>query len=170
MNPLVGKDALGAILFQKGKISHYLRPIYSARRVKLAGERSYSKLDIIMSVVYACRRFHQYLVPHPFVFLRSYSFLLQMINGTNLSTKAVMKWIIELHEFTFAFLVEESTKATLADLLTYRQSPFLIKETMVQKPTVELKYLDRAYLLFFDRSYRKSHDKLGSFWTQKRAF
>ena len=69
-----------------------------------------------------------------------------------------MKWVIELQEFTFSFLVEESTRATLADLLTYKHSPLLIKESIIQKPKEDTTDLDGAFMLFFDGSYRKSHD------------
>lgn len=97
----------------------------------MAVEKSYSEVELVMvSVVYACKRFHHYLLPCPFVFLTRFSFLPQLINGTTLS-KAIMKWVIELQEFTFSFLVEESTRTTLADLLTHKQIHLLIKDSMV---------------------------------------
>ena len=71
----------------------------------------------MVSVIFACRRFRHYLLARPFVFLTSYTFLPQLNNGVNMS-KAVKKWVIELQEFEFSFWVEDSTRATLADLLT----------------------------------------------------
>lgn len=54
VNPSVGKDAIGAMLLQKGKASHYMKPIYCASRVKLPGERAYSEVELLMvSIVYA---------------------------------------------------------------------------------------------------------------------
>ena len=95
----VGEDAIGALLLQKGKTSLYMRPVYYASRVKTMAERAYSEVEIIMvAVVYACRRFRHYLLPKPFVFLTSYSFLLQLINGVNIS-RPMKRWIIELQEF-----------------------------------------------------------------------
>ena len=76
--------------------------------------------------------FCHYLLRRPFVFLTSYTFLPQLINGVNMS-KALKKWVIELQEFEFSFLVEQSTRATLANLLTYKETPFVIKEEMVKK-------------------------------------
>ena len=123
----MGEDAIAAMLLQKGKESHYMRPIYCASRVKLPKEGSFSEVELVLaSVVYACRGFHHYLLPQPFVFLTSYTFLPQLLNGSNMS-KSVMKWIVELQKFSFSFLVEESTRATLANLLTYKESPLLIK-------------------------------------------
>ena len=90
----------------------------------------------------------------------SYTFLPQLINGVNMS-KAIKNWVIEIQEFKFSFLVEESTRATLADLLTYKETPFLIKEEMVKKVAKEVKEINHAYVLFFDGSYRKIHDAHG---------
>ena len=84
VNPSVGEDAIGAMLLQKGKGSHYMRPIYCASRVKFPRERTLSEVELIMvSVVYACRRFRPYLLPKPFVFLTSYTLLPQLVNGTH---------------------------------------------------------------------------------------
>ena len=73
-------------------------------------------------------------------------------------SNAVKKWVIELQEFEFSFLVEESTRATLADLLTYKETPFVIKEEMVKKVAEEVKETGNAHVLSFDGSYWKSHD------------
>ena len=59
-------------------------------------------------------------------------------------------WVIELQEFEFSFLVEESRRATLANLLTYKETPFLIKEKMVKKLAEEVQEISNAHLLFFD--------------------
>ena len=53
--------------------------------------------------------------------------------------------------------MEDSTRATLADLLTYKEIPCLVKEERVQK-VVEVAEVKNAHVLFFDGSYRKSHD------------
>ncbi|MCO5596036.1 hypothetical protein L7F22_050092 [Adiantum nelumboides] len=158
VNLSVGEDAIGAMLLQKGKKSNYMRPVYCASRVKVAAERKLSEVELVMaSVVFSCRRFRHYLLPQSFVFLTSYAFLPQLINGINMS-KALKKWVIELQEFEFSFLVEESTRATLADLLMYKESPFLIKEEVIKKVEEDVKELNNAHILFFDGSYRKSHD------------
>ena len=54
--------------------------------------------------------------------------------------------------------MEERTRATLADLITYKESPFHIKESEIKKPPKVTPIIDNAYLLFFDGSYRKSHN------------
>ena len=54
--------------------------------------------------------------------------------------------------------MEESTRATLVDLLTYKECPVLIKEEVVKKVSEGEKEIDNAYVMFFDGSYRKIHD------------
>ena len=128
----------------------YMRPIYCASRVKFPRERILSEVELVMvSVVYACRRFRPYLLPKPFVFLTSYTLLPQLVNGTHVS-KSVMQWVAELQEFKFSFLVEESTRATLVNFLTYKKSPLLIKETIMKKPTSSSPDVDNACCFLMD--------------------
>ena len=89
--------------------------------------------------------------------LTSYTFLPQLINGVNMS-KAVKKHVIELQEFEFSFLVEESTRATLAYLLTYKESPLLVREDIVKEMVKSVLEISIAHVLFFEGSYMKSHD------------
>ncbi|MCO5614869.1 hypothetical protein L7F22_069154 [Adiantum nelumboides] len=146
------------MLLQRGKESQYMKPVHYASRVKTFHERDYSEIELVMtSMVYACRRFRHYLLQKSFTFLTSYSLLPQLFNNSNIS-KTMMKWVIELQEFQFTFLVEESTRATLADLLTYKETPVLVKEKVVQKKKVETFAISNASLLYFDGSYRRSHD------------
>ncbi|MCO5554918.1 hypothetical protein L7F22_008456 [Adiantum nelumboides] len=70
-----------------------------------------------------------------------------------------MKFIVELQELQFSFLVEESTRSTLANFLTYKEAPLLVKEDTLKKPHMEAPDIDNAFLLFFDGSYRKSHNE-----------
>ncbi|MCO5593424.1 hypothetical protein L7F22_047438 [Adiantum nelumboides] len=147
------------MLLQQGTNSHYMKPIYCASRVKLKAERDYTDVELIMvNVVYACRIFRHYLLPKLFTFLTSYTLLPRLVNSPTLS-KRLMKFIVELQEFQFSFLVEESTRSTLADLLTYKEAPLLIKENTLKKEHMEAPDIDNAYLLFLDGSYRKSHNE-----------
>ena len=76
MNPSVRDDAIGAMLLQKGKGSQYIHPVYCASRVKMVAARTLSEIELVMvSVVFACQQFCHYLLPRPFVFLTSYTFL-----------------------------------------------------------------------------------------------
>ncbi|MCO5566844.1 hypothetical protein L7F22_020526 [Adiantum nelumboides] len=146
------------MLLQKGKESQYMKPIHYASKVKTLHKRDYSEIELVMtSMVYACRQFMHYMLQKSFTFLTSYSLLSQLFNNSNIS-KTVMKCVIELQEFQVTFLVEESTRATLADLLTYKETPVLVKEDVVQKKKVETLAIFNASLLYFNGSYRRSHD------------
>lgn len=48
MNPSVKEDAIGAMLLQKGKGSHYMKLPYYASREKLAAKRTYSEIELLM--------------------------------------------------------------------------------------------------------------------------
>ena len=121
-------------------------------------KRTLSEVELVMvSVGFGCRWFCHYLLSRPFVFLTSYNFLPQLINGVNMS-KPMQKWVIELQEFEFSFLVEESTRATLADLLTYKDSLVSVKEEDVKKVVESVPEISNSHVLFFDGLYRKSHD------------
>ncbi|MCO5603002.1 hypothetical protein L7F22_057144 [Adiantum nelumboides] len=145
------------MLLQRGKESQYMKPVHYASRVKILNERDYSEIELVMtSMVYACRRFNITCCKSLALFT-SYSLLPQLFNNSNIS-KTVMKWVIELQEFQFTFLVEESIRGTLADLLTYKETPILVKEEVVQKKKVETFAISNASLLCFDGSHRRSHD------------
>ena len=76
VNPSMGEDATKAVLLQNGIENQYMKPVYCASRVKMVVERALSKIELIMvSVMFACRRFCHYLLQQPFVFLTSYTFL-----------------------------------------------------------------------------------------------
>ncbi|MCO5592847.1 hypothetical protein L7F22_046851 [Adiantum nelumboides] len=134
----------------RGRESQYMKPVHYASKVKTLHEKDYLEIELVMtSMVYACRRFMHYLMQKSFTFLTSYSLLSQLFNNSNIS-KTVMKLVIELQEFQFTFLVEESTRATLADLLTYKETPVLVKEEVVQRKKVETFAISNASLLYFD--------------------
>ena len=93
--------------------------------------------------------------PKSFVFLTIYSLWSQAIRNANIS-KRFIKWVTELQEFQYGFLVEESTRATLANILTYREQPTCIKEKDLPISKEESIEIDNAFVLFFDGSYKKS--------------
>ena len=59
VNLSMGKDAIGAMLLQKGIENQYMKPIFCASRVKTM---DFLEIELIMvSVVFACWRFCHYL-------------------------------------------------------------------------------------------------------------
>lgn len=67
VNSLVGEDGIGAMLLKKGKISHYMRPVYCVSRVKTPMEMVYSKVELLLlAITFACQNFRHYFLPKPF--------------------------------------------------------------------------------------------------------
>ena len=133
-----------------------MKPVYYVSRVKTEAERRYTEAELVLSsLVYACRKFKSYLLTKPFVILTNYTLLPQLVNGTMLS-KGMMRWLVELQEYDFSFLVEDMCRATLADLLTYKEGPILVKEVDQKVEREEHNVIPRAHVLYFDGSYKKS--------------
>ena len=68
----------------------------------------------------------------------------------------MMRWLVELQEFDFSFLVEATSRATLADLLTYKDGPILVKEVEEKLTKEKQVTIPGASTLFFDGSYKRS--------------
>ncbi|MCO5606860.1 hypothetical protein L7F22_061051 [Adiantum nelumboides] len=72
----------------------------------------------------------------------------------------ISKWVLELQEYEYTFIVEDSTRASLADVLTYK-----VKEKKITpKDTVKLDLspqgeLEDAYTLLFDGAYHRQRNK-----------
>ena len=110
-----------------------MRPVYYASRVKTEAERKYTEAELVLSsLVYACRKFRTYLISKPFVVLTNYTLLPQLVNNSILF-RSMMRWLVELQEFDFSFLVEATSRATLANLLTYKDGPILKWKKRQQK-------------------------------------
>ncbi|MCO5570992.1 hypothetical protein L7F22_024723 [Adiantum nelumboides] len=72
----------------------------------------------------------------------------------------ISKWVLELQEYDYTFIVEDSTRASLADVLTYK-----VKEKKIT-PKAQVKLdlspqgeLEDAYTLLFDGAYRRQRNK-----------
>ncbi|MCO5562673.1 hypothetical protein L7F22_016301 [Adiantum nelumboides] len=67
----------------------------------------------------------------------------------------------ELQEYEYTFKVEDSTRAQLADLLTYRLHEKEIKVPNIKASPPPPKVFSRAHTLFFDGACRKGSQKAG---------
>ena len=67
----------------------------------------------------------------------------------------------ELQEYEYTFKVEDSVRAQLADLLTYRIHEKEIKVPKVTTPSPPLKVIPGAHTLFFDGAFRRASKKAG---------
>ncbi|MCO5600939.1 hypothetical protein L7F22_055056 [Adiantum nelumboides] len=158
--PSVGLDAFGAVLMQKDPKTAYMRPIYFTSKVMTQGQKGYTDIEqLVFSLIVAIRKFRSYLLPKPFIILTLEHNLPYAIQHMSISSK-ISKWVLELQEYEYTFIVEDSTRASLADVLTYK-----VKEKKIT-PKAQVKLdlspqgeLEDAYTLLFDGAYRRQRNK-----------
>ncbi|MCO5551805.1 hypothetical protein L7F22_005307 [Adiantum nelumboides] len=72
----------------------------------------------------------------------------------------ISKWVLEIQEYEYTFIVEDSTRGSLADVFTYK-----VKEKKITpKAQGKLDFspqgeIEDAYTLLFDRAYRRQRNK-----------
>ncbi|MCO5595910.1 hypothetical protein L7F22_049961 [Adiantum nelumboides] len=158
--PSVGLDAFGAVLMQKDSRTAYMRPIYFTSKVMTQGQKGYTDIEqLVFSLIIAIRKFRSYLLPKPFIILTLEHNLPYAIQHMSISSK-ISKWVLELQEYEYTFIVEDNTRASLADVLTYK-----VKEKKIT-PKAQVKLdlspqgeLEDAYTLLFDGAYRRQRNK-----------
>ncbi|MCO5568364.1 hypothetical protein L7F22_022063 [Adiantum nelumboides] len=158
--PSVGLDEFGANLMQKDPKTAYMRPIYFTSKVMTQGQKGYTDIEqLVFSLIVAIRKFRSYLLPKPFIILTLEHNLPYAIQHMSISSK-ISKWVLELQEYEYTFIVEDSTRASLADVLTYK-----VKEKKITpKAQGKLDFspqgeLEDAYTLLFDGAYRRQRNK-----------
>ncbi|MCO5555565.1 hypothetical protein L7F22_009110 [Adiantum nelumboides] len=158
--PSVGLDTFGAVLMQKDPKTAYMRPIYFTSKVMTQGQKGYTDIkQLVFSLIVAIRKFRFYLLPKSFIILTLEHNLPYGIQHMNISSKN-SKWVLELQEYEYTFIVEDSTRASLADVLTYK-----VKEKKIT-PKAQVKLdlspqgeFEDAYTLLFDGAYRRQRNK-----------
>ncbi|MCO5593305.1 hypothetical protein L7F22_047313 [Adiantum nelumboides] len=125
-------------------------------------EKNYTEAESMMlSLVFAVRKFRSYLLPKPFIILTAENLFPWVSSQMTLSTR-ISKWIMELQEFQYSFKVKDSVRAQLAGILTYRVHERDIKVPEVKTlPLPPPKSLPNAFTLFFDGAFRKATGKGG---------
>ncbi|MCO5563792.1 hypothetical protein L7F22_017440 [Adiantum nelumboides] len=158
--PSVGLDAFGAVLMQKDPKTVYMRPICFTIKVMTQGQKGYTDIEqLVLSLIVAIRKFRSYLLPKPFIIVTLEHSLPYAIQHMSISSK-ISKWVLELQEYEYTFIVEDSTRASLADVLTYKVKEKKITPKAQGKldfsPQGELK---DAYTLLIDGAYRRQRNK-----------
>ncbi|MCO5570280.1 hypothetical protein L7F22_023998 [Adiantum nelumboides] len=158
--PSVGLDAFGAVLMQKDPKTAYMRPIYFTSKVMTQGQKGYTDIEqLVFSLIVAIRKFRSYLLPKPFIIFTLEHNLPYAIQHMSISSK-ISKRVFELQEYEYTFIVEDSTRASLVDVLTYK-----VKEKKIT-PKAQVKLdlspqgeLEDAYTLLFDGAYCRQATK-----------
>ena len=74
----------------------------------------------------------------------------------------ISKWIVQLQEFDYTVMVEESTRAALAGILTHQfKEKKEKKESKISPPPAPppIKEIDQAFALYFDGACRRKEGK-----------
>ncbi|MCO5595437.1 hypothetical protein L7F22_049479 [Adiantum nelumboides] len=160
VNPSVGVESIGAILLQQDPQSSRMRPVYFTSRVTTNIEKGYSEAELMMlSLIFAVRKFRSYLLTKPFVILTSEN-LLPWVSSQMTMSSRISKWLMELQSYEYSFKVE--IRAQLAGILTYRLHEKVMKVPNVKPlPPPPTKVLSNAYTLFFDGAFRRATGKAG---------
>ena len=119
---------LGAILWQYDSKNREC-PIYYASRQISQAETKYSTTEReALAVIYACKKFHHYLLGYRIVFHTDHDLLKYLVSKSDLSG-CIARWILLLQEFTHE-VVEKPKKANKnADFLS-RQCKIAARESI----------------------------------------
>ena len=160
VNPSVGIDTLGAVLMQKDAKTLFMRPIYFSSRVMTVAEKGYAPTEqMVLALMFAVGKFRPYLLPRRFFVITVEDTFPYVLQHMDVSAR-ISKWLVQLQEFDYTVMVESSTRACLADVLTHRCYEKKISSKPRESPQVEMpKDLENAHILFFDGAYKRKTDK-----------
>ena len=161
VNPSVGTYTLGVVLMQKDPKTLHMRPIYFASRVMNLAEKSYIAIEqMVLSLIFALKKFHPYLLPKQFVVItveNTFPYVMQHMD----SSARIAKWVVQIQEYDYTFIVEDSTRACLADVLTHRcHERRIVAKPREGIPPVPQEDLENAYTLHCDMAFRMRTGKV----------
>ena len=104
------------------------------------------------------KKFRSYLLPKAFIILTLEHNLPYAIQHMSISPR-VSKWVLELQEYDYSFIVEDSTRASLADVLTYKVREKKVTKAKEEKIYLPQEDLEEAHTLYFDGAYRRQLGK-----------
>ena len=82
-------------------------------------KKAYTTVEkMVLALMFATQRFWAYLLPQHFVIITIEDTFPQILQHINVFS-CISKWIVQLQEFNCTVMVEESTRAALADILTH---------------------------------------------------
>ncbi|MCO5572617.1 hypothetical protein L7F22_026375 [Adiantum nelumboides] len=122
-------------------------------------EKDYTTVEhMVMALMFAIGKFRPYLLPKKFVILTLEENFPLVLQHMDVSAR-MSKWLVCLQEFEYTVQVENSTRASLAGLLTHRcyEKKLKVKPTMV-KVEEKVSKLGEAHSLYFDGAYKRKVD------------
>ena len=127
-----------------------MRPVYFANRVMKPTEKAYTDVEkMVLALMFATQRFRAYLLPRHFVIITMEDTFPHVLQHMDVSAR-ISKWIVRLQEFDYIVMVEESTRAALAGILTHQyQEKKQRRETKSSPipPPPPVKEIEQAFAL-----------------------
>ncbi|MCO5575588.1 hypothetical protein L7F22_029390 [Adiantum nelumboides] len=123
-------------------------------------EKDYSAVEhMVMALMFAVGKFRPYLLPKKFVILTLEEKFPLVLQHMDVSAR-ISKWLMCLQEFEYTMQVENSTRVSLAGLLTHRcyEKKLKVKSTMVKEEEKVAK-LGEVHSLYFDGAYKRKVEK-----------
>ncbi|MCO5569771.1 hypothetical protein L7F22_023486 [Adiantum nelumboides] len=153
---------MGAVLLQQDPHNTRMWPVYFPSRFMNALEKDYTKAKFMMlALIFAVRKSRSYLLLKTFVIIIAKN-IFPWVSSQMMLSSRISKWIMEFQEFQYSFKVEDSVRAQLAGILTYK-----VHERDTKVPEVKIlllpppKSIPNAFTLLFDGEFRKAIGKLG---------
>ena len=147
------------MLLQKNAKIGLMRPVYFISKVMKATKKNYTFAEqMVLALMFAIVRFRSYLLPRHFTVItieETFPYVLQYMDVY----ARISKWVMQLQEFNYSFAVEDSTRASLADILTHRHHKKKSRDKRESAPVLPIppptQKLENAYSLYFDGAYKK---------------
>ena len=163
VNPSVGSNSVGAILLQKDPKTLLMRPVYFASQLMKPIEKAYTAVEkvVLALIMFANQRFRAYLLPWHFVVITIEDTFPYVLQHMDVSAR-ISKWIVQLQEFDYTVMVEESTQEALADILTHHFREKKEKKESKSSPPPPpppLKEIEQAFALYFDGAYKRKEGR-----------
>ena len=162
VNPSVGLKSIGAILLQKDPKTLLMRPVYFVSRMMKPTKKTYSVVEkMVLALMFATQRFRAYLLPRHFVIINVEDTFPHILQHMNISAR-ISKWIVQLQEFDYTVMVEESTRAALAGILIHQFKERKEKKKLKGSPPplpLPVKEIEQAFALYFDGAYKRKEGK-----------
>ena len=121
-------------------------------------ERAYSDVEkMVLALMFATQRFWAYLLPRHFVIITMEDTFPHVLQHMDVSAR-ISKWIVQLQEFDYTVMVEESTRAALAGILTHQFKEKKEKKEMKSLPLPlpsSMKEIEQSFALYFDGAYKE---------------
>ena len=121
-------------------------------------KKAYTEVEkMVLALMFATQRFWSYLLPRNFIIITMEVTFPPALQHMDVSAR-ISKWVVQLQEFDYTVMVEESTWAALVGILTDQyQEKKQRKETkssLAPSPLL-MKEIEQAFALYFDCMYKR---------------